>query len=186
MLLFVGLGNPGKNYEKTPHNAGFRAIDKFRSALGHSSAYTVSDWEFDKYAEAMISIGKSGDEKRFVLAKPLTFMNKSGRSIGQLVKRYEIDPEKDMAVFYDDLDLKLGDLKIAKGKNPKEHKGLKSIFDAIKDHRFLSVRLGIDNRQGVDIPGEDYVLKKYSEEELALLDEAISESIRKLRLNITV
>ena len=186
MILIVGLGNPGKNYENTPHNAGFRAVEKFKSFLGHSPAYSVGDWEFDKYAQAMLSVGKSGNEKRFVLAKPLTMMNKSGSSIGHLVKRYEINPEKEMVVFYDDLDLKLGDFKITKGKNPKTHNGLKSVFNVVKEHNFLSIRLGVDNRQGVDIPGEDYVLKKYSNEEIEALDSVISESIRKLRLNITI
>jgi peptidyl-tRNA hydrolase, PTH1 family len=186
MILFVGLGNPGDKYEKTPHNAGFMALDRLRIFLGNTSAYDVGDWEFNKYAQSSVCIGKSDNERRFVLVKPLTFMNKSGDAVEYLLGKFEINPEKELVVFYDDLDIKLGDVKITKGKNPKGHKGLMSIFNSIKFHNFLSVRIGIDNRENENIPGEDYVLREYSDEELEILDKAIAESIKKVRLNMEV
>jgi len=186
MFLFVGLGNPGDQYEKTPHNTGFIALDKLRDSLGYSVAYDLGDWNYDKYCQSLLCTGKSDNDIRFVLAKPLTFMNKSGRAVSELVHRYKINPEKQMVVFYDDLDIKLGDFKITKGKFPKGHKGLANIFATIKEHNFLSVRIGIDNRENKNIPGEDYVLREYSQEELDLLDQAISASIKQLRLTISV
>ncbi len=186
MFLFVGLGNPGDEYEGTPHNVGFLAIDKLRYSLSNSSGYSVGEWGFDKYSRSSVCICKVDNEIKFILVKPLTFMNRSGTAVAELVKKHKINPEKELVVFYDDLDLHLGDLKITKGKNPKGHKGLLSIFNALKEHNFLSVRVGIDNREGVDIPGEKYVLKKYSEDELEILGKVISESTRKLRLNISI
>ncbi len=186
MLLFVGLGNPGEKYENTPHNAGFKAVDKFRESLGYTRAYDVGDWELDKYTNSFISIGRSTLQSKFVLAKPHTFMNNSGEAVEQLVKKFEVNIEKNFVLFYDDLDIKLGSYKIVRGKNPKGHRGLLSIFRYLKTVDFLTVRIGIDNREDKDIPGEDYVLKKYSKEELETLDEAILESIKKLRFSITV
>ena len=186
MLLFVGLGNPGEKYENTPHNAGFRAMDKLRHSLGYTSAYDVGDWEFDKYTNSFTCIGKASLDPKFVLAKPHTFMNKSGESLELLVKKHEVKVEKELILFYDDLDIKLGNFKIARGKAPKGHNGLLSVFRHLKTLDFLTVRLGIENRENANIPGEDYVLRKYSEQELQTLDEAISESIKKLRFNITV
>ena len=186
MLLFVGLGNPGKKYEETPHNAGFVAVDRLRESLGYTRAYDVSDWELDKYTNAFISIGRSTLQQKFILAKPHTFMNKSGESLEQLVRKFEVRVEKDLILFHDDLDIKLGGYKITRGKNPKGHKGLLSIFRHLKTIDFLTVRIGVDNRQGSNIPGEDYVLSKYNKEELEMLDESISEAIKKMRFSITV
>lgn len=186
MLLFVGLGNPGDKYEDTPHNAGFRAVDKLRHSLGYSSAYDVGDWEFDKYTNSFVCVGKATLDPRFILAKPHTFMNNSGEALSQLVKKHEIKVERDLILFYDDLDIKLGNYKITRGKAPKGHKGLLSIFHYLKTLDFLTVRIGIDNRKDVKISGEDYVLKKYTKEELELLDESIMEGIKKMRFSITV
>ncbi len=186
MKLIVGLGNPGEKYEKTPHNAGFMAMDKLRHSLGNTAGYNVSEWEYDKYGQCLISQGKSDNKIKFVLAKPLTFMNKSGLSVQYLVKKFKIDVEQDFVLYYDDLDIKLGELKISKGKFPKGHNGLENIFLMIKKNNFLSVRIGIDNRDGLNISGEQYVLKKYSDEELEILDKSILESIRKLRVNISI
>jgi len=186
MLLFVGLGNPSEKYEGTPHNAGFRAVDKLRHSLGYTSAYDVGDWEFDKYTNAFVCIGKATLEPKFVLAKPHTFMNKSGESLSLLVKKHKVRVEKELILFYDDLDIKLGSYKIGRGKAPKGHNGLLSVFRHLKTLDFLTVRIGIDNRENSEIPGEDYVLRKYTKEELQILDESISEAIKKLRFNITV
>ena len=185
MFLFVGLGNPGEKYEQTPHNAGFRALDSFREYLGYTRAYDVGDWELDKYTNSFISIGRSTLQQKFVLAKPHTFMNNSGEAVEQLVKKFEINVEKNFVVFHDDLDIKLGNYKIGRRKNPKTHKGLLSIFSHLKTIDFLTVRIGVDNRQE-DVPGEEYVLRKYNKEELEILNECIAESIKQLRFSITV
>ncbi len=186
MILFVGLGNPGEKYEKTPHNAGFRAVDKLRNSLGYSSAYDVGDWEFDKYTNSFVCIGKTALNPKFVLAKPNTFMNNSGEAVNLLIKKFKANLEKDFILFFDDLDIKLGSYKIIRGKVPKGHNGLLSIFHHLKTFNFLTVRIGIDNRGDVSIPGEDYVLKKYTDDELQTLDEAISDAIKNLRFNITL
>lgn len=186
MMLFVGLGNPGEKYDKTPHNAGFRAVDRLRNYLGYSSAYDVGDWELDKYTNSFVCIGKTELKQKFVLAKPNTFMNKSGEAVSLLLKKFEINFEKNFVLFFDDLDIKLGSYKIVRGKVPKGHNGLLNIFDHLKTFDFLTVRIGIDNRENENIPGEDYVLRKYTDEEVEVLDQTISEAIKKLRFNITL
>ncbi len=186
MLLFVGLGNPGEENEKTPHNAGFIAMDSLRHSLGYSNAYDVGDWEFDKYTESFVCIGKTQFEPKFVLAKPNTFMNNSGKAVQKLVEKFEVNLEKEFILFYDDLDMKLGSYKIVRGKAPKGHNGLLSVFHHLKVFDFLTVRIGIDNRENSNIPGEDYVLREYTQEELKILDKSILQAIKKLRFNITV
>ncbi len=186
MILFVGLGNPGEEYSKTPHNSGFMAMDKLRYSLGHSGVCNVGEWEFDKYSQSQLCIGKLDSEIKFMLCKPLTFMNKSGRSVEFLVRKNDINIQTELVLFYDDLDIKLGDFKMSRKKYPKGHNGIVNVVKMIHSFDFLSIRLGIENRENMNIPGEDYVLKPYSDEELEVLNKAISESIKKLRLNISL
>ncbi len=186
MLLFVGLGNPGEKYKKTPHNAGFRAMDALRHSLGYSNAYDVGDWDFDKYTESFICIGKTDASPKFVLAKPNTFMNESGKSVKKLIEKFNIKLESNFVLFYDDLDIRLGNFKIVRGKAPKGHKGLKSVFHHLKVLDFWTVRIGIDNRENSNMLGEEYVLRSFSEQELETLENTILQSIKKLRFSITL
>lgn len=182
MFLVVGLGNIGDKYDDTPHNAGFTFVDELRNFLGYDQLYSVDDWQVEKLAEAQIAFVRTNSEKKIVLAKPTTLMNGSGRSVRNLVKMYEPQIGKEMIVIHDDLDIKLGEFKIQKGVGPRGHKGVMNIEDMLGSGDFWRVRIGVDNRSDeVRIPGEDYVLKKYSKEELETLRESIVDAIKSLR-----
>lgn len=186
MKLIIGLGNPGEKYENTPHNAGFFAVDKFRDTVGYISAYDVSDWEYDKYLEASVSYVKVGNKVEFVFAKPYTYMNESGRSVNALIKRFNVKINEDVVLFHDDLDLKLGTYKVVRGKFPKAHNGLLSIFNITQNSDYLFVRLGIENREDPRFPGEDFVLKKFTESELTILTEEVLGAIKDVRPYISI
>ncbi len=175
MKIIVGLGNPGEEYEKTRHNAGFMFIDKL---AGKDS------FEMDKKQEAEILKRDS-----LLLIKPQTFMNDSGRAVRKIMDFYKAGIE-DVVIVHDDLDIAFGEYKIQKEKGPKVHNGLKSVEQYLGRKDFLRVRIGIDNRQPVTGygTGADYVLSKMSKEELkeinAVMDEIIRELAETLGLNL--
>lgn len=175
MYLIIGLGNPGENYEKTRHNAGFLFINK----LAGKEKYVV-----DRKMEAEIL--KKGD---VVLVKPFTFMNDTGRAVRKIMGFYKLSIEN-VVVVHDDLDIAFGEYKIQKEIGPKVHNGIKSIEQYLGRKDFLRVRVGIDNRQpGVSYgTGADYVLSKMSKEELKEIDGTIEEAIKELVeiLNINI
>src|SRR5262249_19740203 len=118
MKLIVGLGNPGQQYERTRHNVGFRVVDMLAAKWGWS-------WG-DRRAKAVLAGGTVGTEK-VVLVKPLTFMNLSGESVGELVHWYKVLPE-DVLIIYDELDLPVGRLRLAPKGSAAGHNGLKDII----------------------------------------------------------
>jgi peptidyl-tRNA hydrolase, PTH1 family len=157
MKLIVGLGNPGSKYEKTRHNVGYMLIDHIAKLL---------DCQTAKKSKLYLTMKQCNNET-ILLVKPLTFMNKSGQAVKEVLKNspYSV---KDLIVVHDDLDIKLGEWKIQKGKGPKIHNGILSIEEAIgKD--FIRIRIGVDNRAPENrIPGEAYVLQNFTEEELEI------------------
>jgi len=167
MYLIVGLGNPGEDYEKTRHNAGFLFINKLAGK---------EKYEVDRKMEAEVL--KKGD---LILAKPYTFMNDSGRSVRKIVDYYKLSIEN-VVIVHDDLDIAFGEYKIQKEKGPKVHNGIKSVEQYLGRVDFLRVRIGIDNRQpGVSYgTGADYVLSKMSKEELKEIDGTMDEVIKEL------
>ena len=175
MYLIVGLGNPGENYEKTRHNAGFLFINKLAGK---------DKFEVDRKQEAEVL-----KREKIILAKPFTFMNDSGRSVRKIMDFYKLSVEN-VVVVHDDLDIAFGEFKIQKEVGPKVHNGLKSVEQYLGRNDFLRVRIGIDNRQpGMSYgTGADYVLSKMSKEELkeldGVMDEAIKELTETLAMNI--
>lgn len=167
MYLIVGLGNPGEDYERTRHNAGFLFVNKLTEK---------EKFEVDKRQEA--EIFKRGE---IIFAKPFTFMNDTGRSVRRIMDFYKLGIEK-LIVVHDDLDIAFGEFKIQKEVGPKVHNGLKSIEQYLGRKDFLRVRIGIDNRQpGMSYgTGADYVLSKFSKEELRELNETIVDGIKEL------
>ncbi|OGM15098.1 aminoacyl-tRNA hydrolase [Candidatus Woesebacteria bacterium RIFCSPHIGHO2_02_FULL_42_20] len=177
MKLIVGLGNPGDKFRNTRHNVGFVVLDALAQALN-------ADFVVSKYANALYAKLEKGG-KILELLKPQTFMNNSGRSVAYVYKRRSLKPE-DVFVVHDDLDIKLGDYKIQKGKGPRVHNGLLSIYNRLRTKNFWHVRVGVNNRsQGRKIAGEDYVLQKFSDEELKILDGVISRIVRETNDLIT-
>ncbi len=167
MYLIVGLGNPGENYEKTRHNAGYLFINKLAGK---------DKFEVNRKQEAEVL--KKGE---LILAKPFTFMNDSGRAVRKIMDFYKLSIEN-VVVVHDDLDIAFGEYKIQKEVGPKVHNGIKSIEQYLGRKDFLRVRIGIDNRQpGVSYgTGADYVLSKMSKEELKELDGVIEEAAKEL------
>jgi PTH1 family peptidyl-tRNA hydrolase len=132
MLLFVGLGNPGDRYADNRHNIGFMAVDE----LVHRHSFSPYRARFS----GVISEGRLGDEKVLAL-KPLTFMNESGRAVGEAMRFYKIDP-CDLVVFHDELDLAPGKIKVKQGGGHAGHNGLRSIMAHVGAD-FVRVRMGI-------------------------------------------
>jgi len=158
MKLIFGLGNPGSEYENNRHNVGFQFVDYI---YAHSTVQ--KEWQTDKYVHSLISKVEIGDQP-FILAKPQTFMNVSGDALKRIVIRESLLPN-DVYVAHDDLDIHFGEFKISKGKGPKLHNGINSIEDHWKTAEFWRIRIGIENRNGVPIPGVEYVLQNFSKEE---------------------
>jgi PTH1 family peptidyl-tRNA hydrolase len=182
MKIIVGLGNLGEKYENTRHNSGFMFVDKLRDYLGWDKQYDASDWKKDKKFQAEICEVRAGSDKKFLLVKPTTFMNKSGIAVSKIASMYKTDVDKDLIVVHDDLDIELGKYKIQKSISPKLHNGLKSVEDLLGKRDFLRVRMGVDNRKHVsDVPGDEYVLMKMKDNELEILKHAIDLAIRDLR-----
>lgn len=164
MKLIVGLGNPGKEYEKTRHNVGFMFIDFF--ATKHSS----SPFQLKKKFNTKIADVDVQGEK-YLLAKPQTYMNDSGRSIYEITHFYDIPPE-DIVIVHDDLDIQFGEFKIQTGRGPKDHNGLLSIEQNLKNKEFTRVRIGVDAR--IDEhkqSGREYVLSNFTQVEQTRLHE---------------
>lgn len=153
-IYLVGLGNPGKKYERTRHNSGFRLLDLFAEKMN-------IQWKHNASLQAEIA---ANPEKGLVLMKPQTFMNKSGEAVRGLVK-YGGQYDK-LYIAYDDLDLALGVYKIQFDKGPKIHNGVNSIREMMGDTPFWNVRIGTDTRIGDrSMPSEEYVLQPFTAEE---------------------
>ncbi len=173
-IYVVGLGNPGKKYSATRHNAGFVLVEKLAQALSVS-------WKYDAGLQAELAVDA---ERGIVLMKPQTFMNKSGEAVRGLVKyggQYQA-----LFVLYDDLDLPVGSYKIQYDKGPKVHNGVNSIREALGDAVFWHVRLGTDGRTGDrSLPSEEYVLQPFSAEEKPLFEQMITKVAGELHAKIT-
>ena len=133
MKLIVGLGNPGKEYEKTRHNSGFMAMDYLADRLGVS--ITTKKWN------AMVETVRI-EGQAVLLMKPLTYMNNSGSAVSQAVEYYKIDPE-DILVMHDDMDLPTGSLRIRKKGSAGGQKGMKSIIDCLGTNEICRIRIGV-------------------------------------------
>jgi len=161
--LIVGLGNPGARYELTRHNLGFLAVDRITEDYG----ITVSQKGFQ-------SLYGKGYWKNIpvILAKPLTFMNLSGQAVKKLFDYFRIEDPTHLIVIYDDLDLPFGTLRIRKQGGNGGHKGLMSIIGAMGTTNFVRLRLGI-GRPPLDRGAEEYVLDRFSPEEMDELDKVL-------------
>lgn len=176
MLLIVGLGNKGKEYEKTRHNAGFMFVDYLTLKLGQV-------FTFDKYSDSEILRGTL-NKKELILAKPQTFMNDSGRAVRALTMHYNLQPST-IYIVHDDLDLRLGEYKIQKGKGPKIHNGILSVEEYLKTKDFWRVRIGVDNRTtGNRIDGYNYVLQNFRPEELKTLTDTFPSLLEQVVIDV--
>ncbi len=170
--LIVGLGNPGIEYQFTPHNLGFLAVDRIAQECGvevrnrNCRALT---------ARAMI------EDREVLLAKPETYMNLSGLSIRELVARYEVDPVSDLIVIYDELDLPLGTIRIRQRGSSAGHNGMESVIGALGTQEFLRIRLGISPDRKIS-DGVQFVLTPFRKAQLKLVDEVLDTTMEAVRV----
>jgi PTH1 family peptidyl-tRNA hydrolase len=168
--LIVGLGNPGIEYQFTPHNAGFLAVDRIAEDCG----VVLSN----RRGRALTAKARLAGED-VLLAKPETYMNLSGLSVAALVQELGIAiPSQDLIVLYDDLAFPLGTLRIAERGSGGGHNGVRSILGALGTEEWIRVRIGAgkpalaDGRE-VKAGGKDYLLSPLRKQELAVLDEVL-------------
>jgi peptidyl-tRNA hydrolase, PTH1 family len=171
-FLVVGLGNPGPEYQWTPHNAGFMAIDR----IAQQEGVVVQNRRCRAVTATCRMAGRE-----VVLAKPETFMNLSGLSMAALVREFEVDPGRDLLVIYDELDLTLGTFKIRERGSPAGHNGARSVTGALGTQEWLRLRVGV----GLDLPpeaiaagggrrgGKEYLLSPMRKADLTVLDEVL-------------
>lgn len=168
MNLVVGLGNPGRKYKDTRHNAGFMVVDKMADGR---------EWKESKTGRLLYLWVDENTE----LIKPQTFMNESGESVFTVKKKHQNLEIKNIYVVHDDLDILFGEYKIQKGKGPKDHRGLNSIYEKLGTKDFWHVRVGVDNRLAENkVTGEDYVLQRFNDEELEIIDKVVDEVVKKI------
>ena len=161
MKLIIGLGNPGKQYEKTRHNAGFIILDALREK------WDFSEFQFSKKFNTEISEG-SVDGSKMILAKPQSFMNRSGQVVRTIMDFYKLTPE-DIVVIHDDLDIDLGTFKVSIDASAGGHNGVQSIVEALGTQQLKRIRIGIEGterKKSRTMPGEAFVLQNFSDEEL--------------------
>ena len=162
MYIIAGLGNPGREYENTRHNAGFASLD----ALAKRHGIELTTRKF----QALTGSGYI-DGQKVLLVKPQTYMNLSGESIREAVDFYKIDPETELIVIYDDISLAPGNLRIRKKGSAGGHNGMKNIILHLGTQVFSRIRVGVGEKPaGWDLA--DYVLGGFSKEDEALVKEA--------------
>jgi PTH1 family peptidyl-tRNA hydrolase len=168
--LIVGLGNPGIEYQFTPHNAGFLAVDRIAEDCGVMLT--------NRRGRALTARAKFAGQD-VLLAKPETFMNLSGLSVAALVEEFEIAvPSEDLIVLYDELALPLGTIRIRERGSANGHNGVKSISGVLGSEEWLRIRIGVGKPALVDgreikAGGKDYLLSPMRKQELAVLDEVL-------------
>lgn len=166
MIIIAGLGNPGKEYVNTRHNAGFMAIDELASRHG----IDVSE----KKHKALIGKGSINGHK-VILAKPQTYMNNSGESLRELFDYYKPDAETEIIVIYDDITLDVGGIRVRKKGSAGGHNGMKSIIAHLGTENFQRVRVGIGEKPArMDLA--DWVLGHFHKEDTDTLNEALKEA----------
>ena len=170
MKLIVGLGNPGIEYQFTPHNAGFLAVDRIADDCG----VVLSN----RRGRALTAKARIAGHE-VLLAKPETYMNLSGLSVAALIQELEISiPSEDLIVLYDELAFPLGRLRISASGRANGHNGVKSISGALGTEEWLRIRIGVgkpalaDGRE-IKAGGRDYLLSQFRKQELAVLDEVL-------------
>ena len=165
-ILIVGLGNPGAQYEKTRHNVGFIAVRHF-----------VPDDATWRNEHDALTYVENIDGRRVIFVLPQTFMNNSGTAVGALARFYKI-PNENITVIHDDMDLKTGVLREKIGGGSAGHNGIKSVDAAIgSDYRRIRIGIGHPRDFGLPMDPADWVLGKFTDSEMAQIQDAISKII---------
>jgi PTH1 family peptidyl-tRNA hydrolase len=180
-VLVVGLGNPGIEYQFTPHNAGFLAID--RIADDHGAAVN------NRRCRALTATVRIAS-RDVVLAKPETFMNLSGVAVQALVKEFAVDPQRDLIVMYDEVQFPLGTLRVRERGSAGGHNGVKSISGALGSEEWVRIRIGVAPElpaaaESAQRRRKEYVLTPFRKAELALLGDALDRAAKAVEVILT-
>ena len=175
MYIIVGLGNPGREYVNTRHNAGYMVVD----ALAEKCGIDV----LEKKHKALIGKGVVAGQK-CILMKPLTYMNLSGESVIDACQYYKIDPASELIVISDDISLDVGKLRIRKKGSAGGHNGLKNIIAHLGNDTFMRLKVGVGNKPPrMDLA--DYVLGHFTEDERKLMGEAAERGAEAIEVILT-
>ena len=184
MYLIVGLGNPEKEYFETRHNSGFLFLDFLAKEI------RASAFQLEKKLLAETASGKLNEEK-VILAKPQTFVNKSGEAVKKLKTHFKI-PIENIIIVHDDLDVPFGSAKFSSGSGPGGHKGIKSIIGQLKTEKISRLKIGLANSKLKIARGQqndqkrkemiaDFVLSKFTPSEKTKLKEVFKEGLGKIK-----
>ncbi len=179
-FLVVGLGNPGLEYQFTPHNAGHLAIDRIAERCGAAVN--------NRRCRALTATARIAG-KEVILAKPETFMNLSGISVQALLNEFDADSLRDLIVLYDDLDLPLGRLQMKERGSAAGHNGARSVAGALKSDEWLRLRIGVGpdttGAEGARRGGKDYLLTPMRKADMAALDEVLDRVASAVEMVLT-
>jgi PTH1 family peptidyl-tRNA hydrolase len=173
--LIVGLGNPGDEYQFTPHNVGFLAVDRIASQCGVEIR--------NRQCRALTARIQVAGEP-VLLAKPETYMNLSGISVRELVAEYDAKPDSDLIVIQDELDFPLGTLRIHTRRSSAGHNGIESIVDALGTQDFLRIRIGVAPDYKVE-DGKEYLLSPLRKAALAVVNEMLDTAAEAVKVILT-
>ncbi len=177
--LIVGLGNPGKKYELTRHNAGFLALDYFADQQNFILGQMKWQAEFCRARYEDLSL---------FLVKPQTFMNRSGEAVARFADFYRIVPER-ILILHDDLDIQAGKIKVVTRGGAGGHNGIRSIISHLNSSNFCRIKVGIgrppQNENGQGVPVDRYVLSSFSDSELSVLNKKLPLIDEAVKLFVT-
>ncbi|KKS35343.1 MAG: Peptidyl-tRNA hydrolase [Parcubacteria group bacterium GW2011_GWC2_42_12] len=182
MRIIIGLGNPGEQYKNTRHNLGFMAVDALTIKLG-------LNWENNKKFKAELAKNDS-----VILVKPQDFMNNSGQAVASVLSYYKLLPKKlgliktanadlseILTVIHDDLDIELGKFKVSIDSRSAGHRGVESIISHLKTKNFKRIRIGIKTPTLENIPADKFVLIKFNDEELKMIDTIVPTALNEIK-----
>ena len=172
MKLIVGLGNPGIEYQFTPHNMGFLAVDRIAEQCG----VRVNN----RHCRAQTARTRIAGQE-VVLAKPETYMNLSGQSVSELVREYQAQPEEDLVLLYDELDLPFGSLRVRPRGRSAGHNGAESVIAALGTQEITRIRMGIGPDYAVG-DGAKYVLSQFKKARLPVVDQMLDQAAEAARV----
>ncbi len=156
MNIIIGLGNIGKEYKNTRHNVGFMFIDYYAEKNGNETFKKRDNYYY-------LETNFKGEKT--VLIKPTTYMNLSGEAVVKVLKWYKATLE-DLTIIYDDIDLPFGKIRYREDGSPGTHNGMRNIVNVLKTEEIKRIKVGIENRENMDIQLVDYVLSKFSKKEI--------------------
>jgi peptidyl-tRNA hydrolase, PTH1 family len=171
MYAIIGLGNPGKAYAGTRHNLGFQLVEALSGRLAAGRPF---------HCEWSLCATAACEGREMILAQPLTYMNRSGRAVAELVRRYTLRQEN-IVIVHDDLDLPPGAIRLRRGGGSAGHRGVQSVIDTLGTADFVRLRIGI-GKPADHTAGSDFVLEPAAPEEQGLLDTAVARGVEAILL----